>query len=171
MRQKSFGSKSYGKAPKVEGYVKGRYTSGNKATEIKAVDYTATSQIIGAAVNFVVDLTAGIAEGVAVNQRVGQQITCTSCDIEASFFVGNGNLTTNNFYSWYIVLDKQPNAGTALASAIFTNSTSHLNQRTLLNQDRFVVLAAENDDEALSVYGPSGRRHKRFLKMDVTSRF
>lgn len=162
---------SYGKKQHVEGYVKGRYTTGNKATEIKAVNYSAPGVTIGAATSIVLDLTAGIAEGTAVNQRVGQQITCTSVDVEANFYIPTTNVSTQNFYSWYIILDKQPNNGTALASDIFTNSNSNLNQRTLLNQDRFVVLASEYNSENLSTQGRTGQRHKRFIKTAITSRF
>lgn len=169
---KAYAKKSYGKAPKTEGYVRGRYTSGNKASEIKAVNYSATVQTVSAATNFVIDLTAGIAEGVAVNQRVGQQITCTSVDIEANFYITNTNTITFNYYTWYLILDKQPNFATAAASDIFTNTTSNLNQRTLLNQERFVVLATEYNEDALSATGgPAGKRHKRFVKTDITTRY
>lgn len=166
MRQKSYGSK-----PKTEGYVNGRYTSGNKATEIKAVDLSNNGGTVSAATNFLYDMTALIGEGVAVNQRVGQQITCTSMDVEANFTINNGNTSNSNYYTWYVVLDKQPNGTAPLVSSIFTNVTSNLNQRTLLNMDRYVVLASEYNDESLFNSGPAGKRHKRFVKLDITSRY
>ena len=174
-------SKKYQSAKnKIEGFYRGRFTSGVHGPETKNWDLNVG---IGNPVQpttsapYVVDLTSGIAEGTNDQQRIGMKINIKSVDIVFYLWQGIGSTLTAltsltaipMAASVFLIWDKQPDGSVPAASAIFTLTNSNLTFGLPANSDRFVVL--RRFDVALSASGPSTRTERFHVPLDLVSRY
>jgi len=86
-----------------------------------------------------------MAQGTAVNQRIGDRIHIKAADLQFNVQVP-GEAETNNtstFIDIFLILDTQPQEGTAGAATIFQNSATNLTYIQLDSLERFQVLKRE----------------------------
>lgn len=131
-------------------YSRGRYVAGKSGPEIKNWDQTTAQNDCVASIPIIYCPIAGIAEGTAANQRVGQKIQLKSMEIVANIFVTETTVVANVpqpvFLDLYVVHDKSPDGALAAAADVLAVTTTNLTFANTTNLDRFVIL-----------------RHKRFV--------
>lgn len=152
----------------VSGVIRGVATAGSTAAEVKNFDNNVAATLVGTAAPYILSLTAGIAEGTANNQRVGQKILLKSVELEINAFISNAN-TLSNFMDFFLVWDKAPDGATTTVATILATSATNLTFGNTANLERFVILRRLRlEFDAASNFGYIGNIH---LPLDLATRF
>ena len=139
--------------------------------EVKYLDTTPNQSIsTGGAVGNLVNMQQGTAQG----QRVGTKIEVVSIEYDVAMSVATADLSNTTSYptnqdsvKFAIVLDKQPNAGSAAWGDVFaaTGAGAPYEFRNIAYRDRFEVLAVERVE--LNSGGDNAVRCHRFINTKI----
>lgn len=129
-----------------EGVRFGKATSGTMAPEIKNFDNNVAATSVVAGTPYIASMTAGIAEGTTLGNRVGGKIFIKSFDLEGNITVtlnGAGIGSPSAFIDVFCVWDKQPDGALPAIGAIFTSTNTNLTFGNVGQTERFVILRRE----------------------------
>jgi len=160
--------KSFRKSGKVEGVIGGVVVGGPQGAERKKFDNLVGATVVNTSNPYVADVLSGIAQGTAVNQRVGDRIHVKGLDVEYNLSISNAS-TTSNFIDMFIVWDKQPNEALAGANVIFQSTNTNLTFGNTDWLERFQVLRRET--YSLDVADRLSATGKWHIPLDLGVRF
>lgn len=122
--------------------VRGVIVGGPQGPERKKFEVNQAFTTVSSTVPYVQSLTSGIAQGTAVNQRIGDRIHVKGVDLQFNVQVDGADPTPTGgvWIDLFLILDTQPEESTAAANTIFQNSSTNLTYIQLDSLERFQVL-------------------------------
>lgn len=152
-----------------QGYINGRYTVGTPGPEYKLYDIGQGSTTINSGVPYSNDLLYQIAEGSASYNRIGDKISVKSVDMIWNIRSVQYTSGYPQVVDLFLVLDKQPDAGSATPSTVFSVTNTNLTFVRTEQLDRFVILRREHVD--VDQGGGVSKTVQWHVPLDVNARF
>lgn len=125
--------------------VGGVLIGGPQGPERKKYEFAQAFTNVNTGTPYVNSMVGGIAQGTAVNQRVGDRVHVKGVDIQFNVQNSGGAAPTSfaEFMDVFLILDSSPDAGTAAAATIFQSTSTNLTYINLDNLERFQILRRE----------------------------
>lgn len=128
---------------------------GPQGPERKKFDNPVPATAVNSTTPYIGSMTAAIAEGTGISNRIGGRIHLKAFDMEMNLTMVNGSSTSvvgGNpvFADVCLVWDKQPDGALPAVSSIFVSTNTNLTFSNLNNLERFVILKRENVELDLS---------------------
>lgn len=161
-------------ASKMSAVVGGVVVGGPQGPERKKFDNNVTATNVLTGTPYIASLTATIAEGTGLANRVGAQIHHKAIDVELNCTLAVGasaTLITSGaaFMDVFLVWDKQPDGAVPTAATVLQSAATNLTFSNVINLERFVILKRESVElDLASCLGKVIRWHQ---PLDCASRF